>query len=1091
MLATSAGHCSTPKPGFVTVIGSAAPGVSHSDRGAPPQMQGIALKNSGAQLAYCNIPSDSALNPLLASGCEVAAYTYINQSETQWYYNKGVRHFIFGNEPDGSWPSYGDLLRQAYPMFASLLPGSKVIAPNCFGLSPYDGLYASYNLKNSCDMIGFHNYSDDSSNGLSIGAVVSLHGIMESYGDGARKIYLGEGWGPKRELRTCPRISPDLPPTLLEIQQMRDFVINGWHNLNNAIGGYDPNWVYGALFFTLSDNWGFDYSHFYNGGLIDLCDNPKDDLLLVFPGNRLTVRNCGFEYNEPGKPQGAAPFWLYRNGTTPSCYGLDGSIRHGGVRSQRIEISGTTEAYIVQPSEVGSVTPGQVYTFSAWVRTDSVNQGPYSGARLGMEFYNSSGARTSDTIWSSGISGDSDWALVTVTATAPANSSLLTITCDLAAISGRAWFDDCAVSPAATPQTGNIEGYVLNSGNNAISGAHVTVDPGGASANTDSTGHFTLTGILGGACSVSAAKSGYGRTNVSRIAVAPGRTSVAGLSLPAVSPSSPSGVRITSTGVSGVLRISWEAPSGGADYYRVYRSTSSGSLGTLVFDNVTALSVWDDGLTDYQKYYYTVRRVLGDVESSNSDRYSGIPTGGSTSVCYDNNASPNWSNWSTDHGQTFVATKTGSIVSATCVLATSGSPNSRTMTFSILDGGPTGAQIGPSKAVTCYSDEIGTAIWSAADVPVVEGHTYYLKLVASSGTAIYRSDQDVYANGRYYKDGQPYSPSSDLWSTISIAEAGAPDVINITASNTGPGEVTVTWETTAPTTSRVDYGATASYGASSPADSALTSEHTAVLSGLAAGEYHFRAAGSRPASPEAVSLDYTFDVPAGFASVAAAKTRANGASVGFPGVVSALFGGFLYVQDEAGVSGIRVEAGAAGLAVGDGVYVTGKLATNADGERCLTAAAVSPSFQISGAGVAPLTLTNRSLGGGSTANQDGVWSWQWARNAEDKWEYKWLPMPGLNNIGLLIQTCGRVTRVGPLSGLFCIDDGSGLCNHARTSTGVRVALDPADRVLGQLLSVTGIVSCVRDTTGDLLPLIRARNEDDVREVQTQVANARL
>ena len=710
-------------------------------------------------------------------------------------------------------------------------------------------------------MVGFHCYSDDPATGISIPPVLTLPGIMDSYGDGAKPIFLGEGWGPKRELRSSPRVSPHVPPSLSEIDAMRGFVVNGWTNLSTSHDGYESSWVYGALFFTLSDNWGFNYSHFYNGGLIDLWGNPKDDLLLVFPGNKLSVANCGFEYYSLGVPGGAAPWWQIKSGTPPACYAIDASIRRAGLRSQRIELAGTTEAYVSQTTCTGSVTSGQQYTFAARVKTDSVVAGAFPGVRLRIRFLDSGGSQTGADTWSSPLTGTNDWTLATVTATAPANAVKMRIDCNVQGTSGTAWFDDCSISNAATPQTGAIEGYVLKADNTAISGAAVSMQPGGASATSDSTGKFSISNLDAGVYDVSASASGYSRKTVTRVVVAPGRTSITGLQLAALPAGAPASVNVSSRGVSGVLKISWEAPSGGADHYHVYRSTTSGSLGTRVFDNLTALYSYDEGLTDFQSYYYTVRAVRAGLESTNTDQYPGVPTGGSTLPIYDTNADPDWSNNATVHGQTFTPSKSGSIVSATCVLANSASPNSRSVTFSVLAGGPGGSQIGSSKTVTCYFNEPGTAQWTSGEVPVVAGQVYYLRLSLASSASMYRTKADVVSGGRYYMNDAPYSSNVDMWSTITLAESCAPDVLNVAAAGGGPEDVTVTWETTAPATSQVLYGPTTAYGSVSTLDDAAKGLHQVVLSGLTPGTYHFCVKSTRTGVPDAYSLDYVFTVP--------------------------------------------------------------------------------------------------------------------------------------------------------------------------------------------------------------------------------------
>ena len=941
------GASSAPKPGFVTVIGSAAPGASHDDRGAPPQLQGLALKHSGAELGYINVSRDSALDPLLASGKELSAYVYSNQSEVSYYYSKGVRLFVFGNEPDGDWGTYGSILQQAYPLFQTDAPGSTVIGANCFGVSPYDGLYRYYDLKGNCDKLGFHNYSNDPATGLDVSSVVSVHNTMNSWGDGSKLMFLGEGWGPKREITNCARIAPEEPPSNAEIQAMRDFVVNGWRNATTTQGGYDPNWVYGVLFFTLSDNWGGNYSHFYNGGITDIWGNSKDDLVLLFPGNKLTVSNCGFEYFTAGRPQGPPPSWSILSRTSDACYALDATIRHSGHRSQRIELSGTNEAYVHQTTQPGSISAGQHYTFAAWARTEGVLSPTQAGVRLRMRFLDSSWSSVGSDAWSPALKGTNGWTLLSVAATAPSGAVMVRGDCNIQGTAGRAWFDDCGVSPASSPQTGAIEGYALRTDNVAISGAAVTIQPGNLSATTDSSGRFYVSGLQAGTYEVSAVKAGFARWAVSRIAVAPGRTSPAGLNLPGQTDGAPLNVDVTSPGTSGVLKVTWEAPAGAIDYYHVYRSTTSGSLGSSVADNLTELYFWDSNLTDYQRYYYTVRKVSSGVESTNIDSRCGVSTGGQSSVVYDVAASPAWSNWATEHGQTFVPAASGSIISATCVLATAGEPRNRTITFSIRDGGPAGAQIGTSKAVICYSDEIGTARWSGGEVPVVAGHTYYLRLVASSGTNIYRTKDNVYGSGYYYRDGVAYSPSVDLWSSIAMVESSAVETMNISATSVGAGQMEIAWETSAPSTTQVEYGSATAYGNWSPYYPGWIAQHEVTLTGLLPGDYHFRVKSTRDGLPEAYSLDYTFTEPP-YAAYSLAEVRGmpDGSLVRMTGLVttsgSSDLSGLIYASDPNRTAGIRVIPASAVTAVnpGDAVEVQGMLET-VNGERRLSNAVVT------------------------------------------------------------------------------------------------------------------------------------------------------
>jgi hypothetical protein len=97
---------------------------------------------------------------------------------------------------------------------------------------------------------------------------------------------------------------------------------------------------------------------------------------------------------------------------------------------------------------------------------------------------------------------------------------------------------------------------------------------------------------------------------------------------------------------------------------------------------------------------------------------------------------------------------------------------------------------------------------------------------------------------------------------------------------------------------------------------------------------------------------------------------------------------------------------------------------------------------------------------------------------------------GLNNIGLLIRTWGKVTYVDdidPVGEFFYIDDGSGLLDGSGY-VGIRVSctnlLPPNEitpPVLGEYTAVTGISSTI--VISDLVrPLLRPRDQNDVQSV---------
>jgi len=166
-------------------------------------------------------------------------------------------------------------------------------------------------------------------------------------------------------------------------------------------------------------------------------------------------------------------------------------------------------------------------------------------------------------------------------------------------------------------------------------------------------------------------------------------------------------------------------------------------------------------------------------------------------------------------------------------------------------------------------------------------------------------------------------------------------------------------------------------------------------------------------------------------SASQAKSEPDNAPVSLRnGVVTASFPGFLYVESHDRTSGIRVVSPVHQVSLGRLVDVSRSMATTADGERCIEAAWVGQN----GAGrVMPLAVTNRSIGGGPRQYDPSTGA------------------AGLNNIGLLVRTGGRVESAG--SGYFVIDDGSGVSLKCVVPAGTSI---PG---VGSYVSVTGISSC--------------------------------
>lgn len=198
--------------------------------------------------------------------------------------------------------------------------------------------------------------------------------------------------------------------------------------------------------------------------------------------------------------------------------------------------------------------------------------------------------------------------------------------------------------------------------------------------------------------------------------------------------------------------------------------------------------------------------------------------------------------------------------------------------------------------------------------------------------------------------------------------------------------------------------------------------------------------------------------------MAAARLSADGTSASLAdAVVSAVFDGHFYAQEADRSSGIRVDHAAEGLIVGQRVRVEGVVGTNANGERFIAANSIAAA----GSGeVQPLHVTGKALGGGDIGQppngQQGISG-----------------SSGLNNIGLLVTTSGRVSGPRVPAGWFYLDDGSGVSD----GTGIPGIYVDAGGLLtppqGSFATVTGVSSC-EWFEGRLVNVLRARTQDDIR-----------
>jgi chitodextrinase len=107
------------------------------------------------------------------------------------------------------------------------------------------------------------------------------------------------------------------------------------------------------------------------------------------------------------------------------------------------------------------------------------------------------------------------------------------------------------------------------------------------------------------------------------------------------------------------------------------------------------------------------------------------------------------------------------------------------------------------------------------------------------------------------------SPASNSASVTTPADTVPPVLSGISASNISSASATISWATDKPSTSQVNYGTTASYGAQTVLNSMLMTSHSQTLSGLIASTtYHYQVASTDSSGNTATSGDLTFVTPA-------------------------------------------------------------------------------------------------------------------------------------------------------------------------------------------------------------------------------------
>jgi hypothetical protein len=190
-----------------------------------------------------------------------------------------------------------------------------------------------------------------------------------------------------------------------------------------------------------------------------------------------------------------------------------------------------------------------------------------------------------------------------------------------------------------------------------------------------------------------------------------------------------------------------------------------------------------------------------------------------------------------------------------------------------------------------------------------------------------------------------------------------------------------------------------------------------------------------------------------------------------------------YISDTDGARvGIKLKGcgGSEGVIYGfDSNGSTTGLAVGADcaGEMELTCLPNTPQFGIPHGPQSPYLMANRCIGGGPFCWDPLMGQGQRGPDG----------CHGLNNVGMLIRTCGSVVREDPVWGCFYIDDGT--CRETKCCARRGIAVTYQDiphdadfRVpdAGTFVTVTGISSLRLCDCGGVHSVIRLRHPTDLQ-----------
>ncbi len=486
-------------------------------------------------------------------------------------------------------------------------------------------------------------------------------------------------------------------------------------------------------------------------------------------------------------------------------------------------------------------------------------------------------------------------------------------------------------------------------------------------------------------------------------------------------PTTPTNFRVTGVTTSRV-DLAWNASTDnkGISGYKVYR-------GAVNFTTVPTLYASSTGLLANAQYTYRVAAV----DTSN-------------------NVSPQ-----TDPINCYTLPQPPSAENVTCDRSTNTWYDTSLFTFSATDGFGIGLREyyrvawnnSPTYTFTGGEEHWGSDTYGAS---CEDPGVFYLHLQSCNGDGVPNGTLDI---GPFKYDNTP--------PVVGVTDDGA--------YTDASGQLHAGWTGSDPDSGVTEYryavgttsGGTDVLGwTSAETDTEVTTAGLSLISGrtyyVAVKALNGAGSWSDPASSDGIQAATVF------ATIPQAKNNPDGTPVILNGkVVSANFNTFFYIcENDPGdhTAGIRV----AGLPPTQG-YVgnVGGIIQTIGGERVLTVADVIGFTAIGGGNPDPSNVINRDLGGSAlNAYTPGITG-----------------AVGVNNIGLLITTTGRVTYSG--TGYCYINDGS-LLNDGSGYVGVKVDTTrfTTPPELNDYVKITGI-SAVEMLGGDAIRLIRPRGDGDL------------